>query len=69
MRLKPTRKKAGSFGVNLRLFPAPGWRLGALMILPPFSGPAVEPIRPNYKLSQKPAKRQSILSFGDLTPL
>ena len=28
-------------------FPAPGWRHAALMILPPFSGPAVEPIRHN----------------------
>ena len=25
---------------------APGWRLAALMIVPPFSGPAVDPIRP-----------------------
>ena len=42
---------------NLRRFPAPlrqgfggqasGWRRGALMILPPSSGPAVEPIRPH----------------------
>ena len=47
IRARVRRRNAGSFGVKLRLFPAPGRRLGALMILPPFSGPAVEPIRPN----------------------
>ncbi len=42
------RRNAGSFGVNLRRFPAPGWRLGALLFIARPTGPAVDPIRPRF---------------------
>ena len=47
----------------------PGWRQAALMIVPPFSGPAVDPIRPYLVGTDTEAKGQSVPSLGILTRL